>query len=75
LAFSLKRTPKIVAEDPFVSRVKVVLKKCGNLRLEAVRESLLIPALTRLLELGKSDQLFDLVRARSPPFKEDLILR
>ncbi len=64
-----------MAEDPFVSRVKVVLKKCGNLRLEAVRESLLIPALTRLLELGKSDQLFDLVRARSPPFKEDLILR
>jgi hypothetical protein len=57
----LKRTPKIVAEDPFVSRVKVVLKKCGNLRLEAVRESLLIPALTHLLELGKSDQLFHLL--------------
>jgi hypothetical protein len=68
----LKRTPKIVAEDPFVSRVKVVLKKCGNLRLEAVPESLLIPALTHLLELGKSDQL-DLVR--SPPCNEDHMLR
>jgi hypothetical protein len=52
-----------------------VLKKCGNLRLEAVPESLLIPALTHLLELGKSDQLFDLVRARSPPCREDHMLR
>ena len=50
--FSLRKTQKTTAEDPFVNRVKVVLKKCSSLKLDSIAEAQLLPTVTYLLDLG-----------------------
>ena len=53
LYFSLKKTKKTPVEDPFVNRVKAVLKKCSSLRLESLEEAQLLPTVAYLLDLGR----------------------